>query len=304
MFAHRFRFAVFSAPLFTLLLCSWSPAWAGEASISSRHSDLERWIADIYHYPIWYEKDIAAHDLWLYVTVHAMDKYSDDEIDKIAKLLHNDDDVVVYWSAYSLYAIGPAARRAAVALQQVEHEKECYFNLNPDELTVQNLPDTLKSVMAKLGVTPLPEHCELFNGGLPPPPPPPPHPDLHRLVEAIRTLSPAKDTRLRLYDYVSDGLSTRFSKSEIDDIASLLELPNGDTSYEAVWSLEIIGPDARRAAPILRRVTLRWECYFKAHPAQSTKQTIRYPLEELMALLSIERLPIKCEPDAADAVKH
>lgn len=276
------------------LLILWrQPAWSEEAVGPAPHSDLDRWISAVQSDSLWIERDQYAHNLWLYVNSNWNRNYSDEDIKKITRLLLDHDDVVVYWAAYSLYLIGPYARAAGATLQQVAHQKDCYFQIHPDELTTQNLPDTLATVMAKLGVTPLPASCEVYDGS---PPPPPPHPDLHRFIEAARTPS-NMEAGPELYNYVASNLSVKYSHSEIDEIASLLKSDYGPIIYAAVMSLDIIGPDARRVAPVLRTETLHWECYYEKYPVPRTMQTVRFPLEWAMAVLSIERAPLKCGPE-------
>jgi hypothetical protein len=262
-------------------------------------SRLDRLVSDVRESPIWYDRDDNAHRLWLYVSTRKR-KFTAREIDEISQLLRDDrDDVVVYWAAAALNAIGPNARRATPVVREVEAQKACYFLLHPDELTVQNTPDALKRLLKSLGGAPEPVDCDPYRRS-PPTNSQPSHPDLPKRIAAARAeaVIGKNDTAAhQLYDFVYSGLSKRYSDTEIDTLAELLRSKHGPLVYWTARSLQDIGPDARRrAAPVFQEVTQQWECYFQAHPAPRQMQTVRYPLERTMAILSIERLPLECGP--------
>jgi len=115
------------------------PVWAGEPAESGSHPDVQQWIDRIKASHLREERATFGFRLWREVKLGFFAHYSNSEIDQISGLLNSEDDPVVFWSALTLGAIGPDARRAAPILQATRLKWIGYYCANPTKQTVQTL---------------------------------------------------------------------------------------------------------------------------------------------------------------------
>jgi hypothetical protein len=127
------------------------PVWADEPATSASHSNVQQWIDCIKVSHSRAKRAKFGFRLWREVKLSFFTHYSDSEIDQISNLLNAQDDPVVYWSALSLAAIGPDARRAAPALQKARLKWRGYYCANPTAQTVQTLR-FLEGAILDLGI--------------------------------------------------------------------------------------------------------------------------------------------------------